>query len=138
MTEPIQYVEALARALDGDDYETVASVLSPDVEYAIGNELHRGKDAVVASYRTASELAHRLFDRVVYGHEILPADQSRPFRVRYSDDLTVGDETLRHIAEQRVTAVEDVGVTRILNVDVPGERERVDAFMTRHGLSREG
>lgn len=137
MTEPIWYVETLARALDGDDYETVVSVLSPDVEYSIGDESYRGPGAVAASYRAASEMAHRLFDQVVYGHEVLVSDQTQLFRVRYTDDLTVGGETLRHVAEQHVTVSEGDGVTHIRNVDLPGEREKVDAFMARHGLSRD-
>ncbi len=136
MIAPIEYVETLARALDADDYEMAASVLSDQVEYSIGGDVFNGPVAVLASYREASEMAHRLFDNVSYGHEVNATDDPLSFRVSYSDELTVGEETLKHMAEQHVTVAAEEGVVKIVNVDLPGEREKVDAFMTRHGLSR--
>ncbi len=136
MIAPIEYVETLARALDADDYEMAASVLSDQVEYSIGGDVINGPVAVLASYREASEMAHRLFDSVAYGHEVSATDDPLVFRVSYSDELTVGDETLKHMAEQHVTVAADGGVVKLVNVDLPGEREKVDEFMARHGLSR--
>lgn len=137
MTAPIEYVEILARALDADDYEMAASVLSDQVEYSIGEDVINGPAAVLASYREASEMAHRLFDSVSYGHVVNTTDDPLFFRVSYSDELTVAGETLKHMAEQHVTVAADEGVVRIVNVDLPGEREKVDEFMARHGLSRD-
>lgn len=136
MTAPIEYVETLARALDADNYEMAASVLSDQVEYSIGGDVMNGPAAVLASYRDASEMAHRLFDSVAYGHVVNATDDPLVFRVSYSDELTVGEETLKHMAEQHVTVAADEGVVKIVNVDLPGEREKVDEFMTRHRLSR--
>ena len=136
MTSPAEVAERLANALDHDDYETAASVLADRVRYSIGDEALVGREAVVESYRTASEMAHRLFDRVEYGHSVFATDTPNTFRISYSDKLTLGDESLTHMAEQQVT-VADEGVTRIINVELPGEREAVDAFLERHGLSRD-
>ena len=136
MTAPIEYVETLARALDADDYEMAASVLSDQVEYSIGEDVIHGPAAILASYREASEMAHRLFDSVSYGHVVNATDDPLFFRVSYSDELTVAGETLKHMAEQHVTVAADEGVVEIVNVDLPGEREKVDEFMARHGLSR--
>jgi hypothetical protein len=36
---------------------------------------------VIDSYRTASEMAHRLFDRVEYGHTVIATDDPDTFRV---------------------------------------------------------
>lgn len=135
---PIEYVERLATALDGDDYATAAELLADDIVYLIGDETLRGPDAVVASYRAASEMAHRLFDAVEYDHRVIPTDDPNSFRVDYSDILTVNGETHHHRAEQRVTVTGGEGVTEIVNVEVPGEREKVDEFLNRHGLSRHG
>ncbi|HEX6220262.1 MAG TPA: hypothetical protein VF115_04125 [Acidimicrobiia bacterium] len=137
MKDPIEYVETLARGLDADDYEMVASVLSDQVEYSIGSEVIHGPAAVLTSYREASEMAHGLFDMVVYDHEVKATDNHDIFRVSYSDELTVAGETLKHLAEQHVTVVPGDGVVRIVNVDLPGEREKVNEFMARHGLSRD-
>lgn len=135
---PIEHVEKLAAALDLDDYATVAEMLSDDVVYRVGDRVLRGPDAVIASYRAASEMAHRLFDDVRYDHRVIPTDDPDFFRVEYSDVLTVAGETHTHQAEQHVTALPDVGVVAILDVEVAGEREKVDEFMARHGLSRDG
>jgi hypothetical protein len=132
----IQYVETLAEALDNDDYETAASVLSPDVEYVVGDETLHGPSAIVASYRAASEMAHRIFDAVGYDHQVLTTDDPTLFHVDYEDILTIGEETLVHKALQHVRAEQGRGVVHITNVDVPGEREQVDAFLARHGRSR--
>lgn len=137
MKSPIELAETLARALDADDYTAAASTMAEDVEYTIGDESFRGPDAVVASYRAASDMAHRLFDQVRYDHQVMTTADRNVFRISYSDELTVGDETLGHKAEQHVTVTPGVGVIRIVNVDVAGEKEKVDAFMERHGLSRD-
>lgn len=137
MASTIEYVETLAQALDTDDYETAASVMSPDVEYVIGDQTLVGPAPIVASYRSASEMAHRIFDAVGYDHEIVPTDDPNLFHINYADILTIGEETLAHRALQHVRAEEGKGVVHIINVDVPGEREQVDAFLARHGRSRE-
>lgn len=137
MNWPAEVAERLATALDQDDYQTVASVLAEEVRYSIGEEVLVGREAVVESYRTASEMAHRLFDQVEYGHTVFTTDDPNTFRISYTDTLTIGEESLTHMAEQHLTVATEEGVTRIVNVDLPGEREAVDAFLERHGLSRE-
>jgi hypothetical protein len=138
MTSPIEFVEALAQALDADDYEAAAATMADDVVYTIGDRVLHGPEDIVASYRDASAMARRLFDEVEYDHEVFPTEDPNTFRVSYSDILTAGGETLAHMAEQHVTVSSESGVTNIVNVDVPGEREKVDEFLTRHGLSRDG
>jgi len=132
-----EVAERLAIALDQDDYETVASVLAEEVSYSIGEDVLVGREEVVGSYRAASEMARRLFDRVEYGHVVFATDDPDTFRISYSDRLTIGDESLTHMAEQHVTVAMEEAVTRIVNVELPGEREAVDAFLERHGLSRD-
>jgi len=138
VTSPADLVEQLAEALDRDDWPSVASAMAERVHYSIGEEELIGPEDVVASYRTASEMAHRLFDRVEYGHQLVPTDDPNTFRVGYSDTLTVSGETLTHQAEQHVTVAPGEGVVRIVNVEVPGERAKIDEFLERHGLSRDG
>jgi hypothetical protein len=82
-------------------------------------------------------MARRLFDEVGYDHVVIPTEYPNSFRVSYSDILTLGAEILTHMAEQHVTVVPQVGVVKIVNIDLPGERERVDGFLARHGLTRE-
>lgn len=128
-------VERLATALDSDDYRSAAGVLAQDMVYQLGTKILVGPEAAIESYRAASKQAHHLFDRVHYDHEIIESDGST-FRVKYLDILFIDDERLVHHAEQLVTVDPDLEVVRIINVDVPGEREKVDEFLARHGRSR--
>ena len=130
-------VEELAGALDRDDYRTVHSLLAADVEYLVGDQRHTGPDAVVTSYRRGSETAHELFDHVVYRHAVFSTDNPNTFRVEFTDELTIGDATLRHEVEQHMTVSPGEGVVRIVDVEIPGERERVDEFLSLHGLARD-
>lgn len=136
VTDPHHYVAELARALDHDDYEAAASVLSSTVRYEVYGEVLEGPEAIVASYRVASENARRIFDEVAYDSSVSRTKDPSVFSVDYADILTIGDETLVHKALQHVTAESGVGVTEIVNVDVPGEGARVDDFLARHGRSR--
>ena len=129
-------VEKLAQALDDDDYEAAGAVLAPNVTYDVGGDTIRGREAVLASYRRASEMAHELFDEVGYDHEV-KSESSGRFRIHYGDVLTLAGEVMRHRAEQVVTTEPNRGIIHIEDCPVPGERERVDEFLERHGLSRD-
>ena len=143
MTQPydksslLQTVKSLAQALDDDDYEAARGLLSPEVVYEIGDERLVGPDAVLASYRSASAMAHRLFPGVEYRHQVIGTVERTKYRVRYSDILTVGEDTHEHIAEQAVTVDPQLGVVRIVDTPVPGEREKLDEFMEEHNITRD-
>ena len=137
MTNPAELAGQLAEALDADDYVSAAATMAPEVVYRIGEETLIGPAEVVDSYRAASEMAHRLFDEVRYTHDVVPIDSTN-FRILYGDILSVNGETLEHRAEQIVTVEDGRGVIAIQDAPVPGEKERVDAFLARHGLSRDG
>lgn len=131
---PREIVRKLARALDADDYETARSTLASDVRYEVKGDILRGADAIVDSYRSSSEQAHRIFDEVGYDHEI-SNEHEGTYTIDYTDTLTIADETHVHRARQLVT-VEDGMVARIVNVELNGEAASVDSFMARHGRSR--
>ena len=129
-------VSRLAVALDSDDYVTALSTLADDVRYEVGGETLIGPQAVVDSYEAASIMAHKLFDEVGYDHEIVQSSPEGDFTINYVDILTIDDETLVHHARQKLTVDPNNGVTHIVNVELPGERDKVDAFLERHGKSR--
>lgn len=132
-----ELIEKLASALDADDWDAVRATLADEVRYEVAGETLVGPDAVVASYSSASRSAHELFDLVAYDHGVVSEDGAGTFVIDYTDDLTIDGDTLVHNARQAVTV--DVGtglVTRIVNVELPGEREAVDEFLRRHGKSR--
>lgn len=66
VTKPAELAEQLAQALDDDYYETAAVVMAPDVVYRIREVILTGPVEVADSYRSASQMAHHLFDEVGY------------------------------------------------------------------------
>lgn len=127
-------VEKLARALDADDYETARSTFASNVRYKVRGDILLGAHAIVDSYRSSSQHAHRIFDNVRYDHEIAN-EYEGTFTIDYTDILTIADETHVHHARQFVT-VDDGLVCEIVNVELDGEAESVDRFLARHGRSR--
>ena len=127
---------AFATALDSDDFDALLPMLDDDVVYRIGTEDHHGPRAVVASYRSGSQLARSLFDRVEFSHRIVGTVAERTVRIDFSDVLHVSDDRLEHHSIQDVVIGGDGRITSIADRPVPGERERVDAFMARHSLTR--
>jgi len=129
-------VERLAEALDADDFDRVEACLHPDVDYRIGGATHHGSAAVVASYRTGSELAQRLFDQVDYGHTIVESAPGPTVRVDFSDLLRVSGALFEHHSVQDITVHSNGTIIAIVDQPVAGQRELLDAFMDRHGLRR--
>lgn len=133
---PIDTVSILAQALDGDDFVTVRSLLDPDVTYGIGGELHRGPDAVVQSYSAGSAMARELFDQVDFDHTLVGLVAPRTVRVDFSDRLEVAGDVFDHHSVQDIEVGDDAAIVSIVDRPVDGQRERLDAFMKDHGLTR--
>ena len=135
--DPLHVAAVLASDLDADDVESVKTMLRGDVEYRIGDEVHQGPDAVVASYRNGSALARRIFEQVEYSHEIVGLVGERTVRIDYADDLSANGEHFEHHSIQDVEVGRDGRVVTITDQPVAGQQERVAAFMARHGLTRD-
>ena len=133
---PLDVVGQLARALDADDFDTLRSLLHPDVLYRIGTQVHRGQDAVIKSYSAGSALARELFDHVVFDHTVLGLVGDRTVRVDFSDRLEAAGAVFDHHSVQDVEVDDDGSVVVIVDQPVVGQRERLDAFMEKHGLTR--
>ena len=136
--DPVTVARALASALDADDFDSVEAMLGDDVTYRIGDAVHHGPDAVVASYRNGSELAQRIFERVAYSHEVIGLVGQRTVRVDFADALHAGGETLDHHSVQDVEVGRDGRIISIIDQPVDGQQERVADFLARHGLTRGG
>ena len=129
-------VKRLASALDADDFARVEACLHPDVDYRTDGATHHGPAAVVASYRAGSELARTLFDQVHFAHTIVATTDGPTIRVDFSDLLQVRGATFEHHSVQDITVDPSGKVVTIVDQPVAGQRERLDAFMGRHGLRR--
>ena len=135
--DPMVVVAAFAAALDSDDFASLGALLEQGVAYCIGEHKHMGPAAVVASYAAGSALARRVFDRVEYSHTLVGLVARSTVRVDFADRLYANGERLDHHSIQDVTVGGNGLIVSIADLSVPGHREQVDAFMARHGLSRD-
>jgi hypothetical protein len=125
-----------AAALDAEDYETVATLLSPDCEYVARRGALVSPDAIVASYREAGKWAKANIASVTYESSVRAVNESSAVIV-FVDHLE--DSGLRHSyrCEQSIEIRADGRIARIVHIEMPGEREAADAFLRRIGVSRD-
>lgn len=132
------------KALDEADFERAESLLSPDCRYDFRGSLTVGSAPIVASYRGADEWAKSTFDHVGYESQLLecsgdtiPCDGA-PYqaRVQFVDHLIQAGDPHTHRCEQLLTISSGGSIVSIHHVDLPGERERVEAYNERHGIRR--
>jgi limonene-1,2-epoxide hydrolase len=135
-TEPERVVAQLALALDRDDFPAAAACLAPDCEYETGRETLHGPAAIIASYAAASAWARRALDDVRYESAVEPA-RGNVVPVRFTDYLMkAGGRWHRHRCVQEFEVGAAGLIVRIVHVELPGEREALDAYFLALGIER--
>jgi hypothetical protein len=131
-----EVVGRLARCLDADDFAGARALLADDCLYRVGDEVHRGPEAILASYRAASARAHALFDEVRYQSEV-ESTAAAIASVTFTDYLfKVGCGWHRHRCRQEFTVGADGRVVGIVHREIPGEREALDVYLRKCGIER--
>lgn len=133
VTDPLEVVRRFAAALDREDYRAAHGLLHPRCVYTIRGAMIEGPEAIVDSYRGNGDTAARVFDEIAYGSEIA-AGEDGWIVVRFFDRITHAGERLEHVCEQWVRVDAAGAIVRIEHRDLPGERERLEAFKKRHEL----
>ena len=131
-----EIVEAMARALDADDFATARTRLAADCVYETGRETLHGPEAIIASYAAATSWARRVFDEVRYESETGPAADGIVPVIFTDYVLKAGRRWHRHRCRQEFTVGGDGRIVRIVHHDLPGEREAVDAYLKECGIQR--
>lgn len=122
----MEIVERLAQALDDEDYVTAAECLDVDAEYDTGDQVIKGRDAILQSFKTAADSGRKTFDSVIFRHEISP---NEPLDIRFIDILTRNGEEFVLDHTMHLT-LSDRGNVRQLRLRYPlGERERLNQFL---------
>ncbi len=130
-----EIVVRFARALDEEDYDAASALLDAACVYDIRGERHCGPDAIIASYRSAGEWVRETFDAVAY-ESAVRLESDPEFVIEFADLLTHAGVHHRHECEQRVRVDGDRKIVRIEHIDLPGETERLSAYLTRVGVER--
>jgi hypothetical protein len=122
-----------AARLDADDFAGLEPMLAAGCAYETGRGTLTGPQAILGSYREASERARRLFDAVRYDSEVIEAGDGFAV-IQFRDHLEVRGRTHVYRCRQRVTFGGDGTVTRIEHGELPGEREQLTAFCRDAGV----
>jgi hypothetical protein len=124
---------SFAFALDTDDYEALADLLSADCEYIARSGVFHGPVAIIASYRDASTWAKARIDSVIYASSVRVENDNNAL-VTFIDHLE--DSGLRHsyCCEQSLAMDPNGRVCRIVHREIPGQREAVDSFLLQIGV----
>ncbi len=132
---PQSTASAFVKALDTEDFGAAQGLLAPGCAYAFRGKITRGAGEIVDSYRAAAAWASASFDRIRYESALTQESPAR-FRVRFVDLTDHAGQSHRHECEQVFTVDAQSLIDRIEHVDLPGERERLDAFLERVGVKR--
>jgi ketosteroid isomerase-like protein len=130
--DAIEIVRRFAIALDGEDYEAGLGLLDAGCVYTIRGETIVGPGAIIDSYRGNGDTAAQVFDGISYGSEVAGGADGW-IVIRFFDRIVHAGQRLDHACEQWVR-VGGGRVVRIEHHDLPGERERLEAFKAAHGV----
>ena len=128
--------ERFAKALDADDFTCAEEFLAPDCEYHIDGRLLVGTGQIINSYRNNSEWGQSVLDAVEFGSRVESVADNEVV-ISFTDRIKKGD--LSHVFQCRQLLTIDERrelITRIQHQDVGGEREALQAFFDRCGITR--
>ncbi len=128
-------VRRFARALDHNDFAAAASCLSPDCRYVFKDETLVGPGAILKSYAENDEWARRVLDRVAYESRV----SRRPdgtISVLFIDSIVHHGSSHRYRSRQEISIDAGGLIAGIVHRELPGEREKLEAFLARCGLRR--
>jgi hypothetical protein len=131
----VQVAERFARLLDGRDYHALVELLSADCEYECRGGMVCGSAAIVEEYRRSTEWAFDVLDRIDFSSTI-DFESPNTAKVTFFDYLRLGSEVHRHTCQQILTTNENSQIKRIVHVDLPGEKARLEAFFEECGIKR--
>lgn len=132
---PCSVAVRFTKALDADAFGPARSTLSPECQYSFNHKLLAGPDTIIQSYRDASEKAKRLFDQIDYRSELTEIGADRVV-VKFWDRLEVRGQTYLYSSKQQLTFGPSGSIIRIDHEEIPGERERLDAFLNGLKLTK--
>lgn len=130
----IEVAKRFASALDQEDYETAISLLSDDCWYLCRGKRFQGPGEIIESYRTNGDEGSQSFETIEYESEV-HALSDRSALIRFKDHLSHRGETFTFECDQQIEIDDDGRIAQIRHVDLSGQREALEAFKKRVGIS---
>jgi hypothetical protein len=127
--------EALAAALDADDYDGARRLLHEDCRYHAQGRTLRGRDAVLSEFAAISQWGRDNLDRLTFTHAI-DGGNDQGATIRFYDELERSGRSIRHESIMRVEFGMDGSITALFLEENPAERQKVSEFLHAVGLRR--
>jgi limonene-1,2-epoxide hydrolase len=128
-------VERFVKALDRNNFEEAGRSLSPRCRYSIRQTELTGPEAILKSYAENAQWAEETLERIVYESEIAQT-AADTFEVLFIDRIFHQGLEHTYRTKQILTVNDEGEIERILNEDIPGEREAVTEFLEKLGIKR--
>ncbi|MCA9286396.1 MAG: hypothetical protein KDA22_14315 [Phycisphaerales bacterium] len=129
----LEIVRRFAVALDREDYPAARALVDAGCVYSIRGRTLCGPDAIVGSYQSNGDAAAQKFDAIAYGSSVAPGTDGW-IVITFTDRIRHAGKSLEHVCEQWVRLDAQARIVRIEHHDLPGERERLEAFKRSVGL----
>ena len=120
--------------LDQDDFENFRTVLAENCNYEIGGQTLTTKDSIAGLYEKNMKEGKVKFDELVWGKSEIKKVSEDQYDVYFSDFLKHKGISHNYKCKQRITINSDNLVERIDHMELPGERESLDAYYSQVGL----
>jgi len=131
----LDVAEQFASALDTDGFSEAARLLDEDCLYRTRGKEIRGREHVIDSFMEASKWAHSSLDKIVYEHT-LDVQSEGAATIRFVDIFEHRGRQIVHACLMHVELGPNALIRRLTLEELPGERERVDAFLQAVGVKR--
>jgi hypothetical protein len=131
----VDLIERFASALDRDDFDLAITMLGSDCIYETASETLQGPEAVIKSFKDATEWAHKNLDSIIYLHTIEECQDCKN-AIRFVDDVVHRGKQMRHQCLMHVTTGDKGKITKLRLEDLPGEKQKVADFLQVVGVKR--
>jgi len=120
--------------LDADNFTSFKNIIAPECNYHIGDELYVGPDEIAGLYEKNLIEGKAKFDKLVWGKCRIEKVEPDIFEVYFSDFLTHQGITHNYQCKQRITINDSLLVIKIQHIELPNQREALNAFYEKVGL----
>jgi hypothetical protein len=131
----LDLVDNFATALDNDDFVRAINMLDQACLYETSSKQFEGADAVIASFREATEWAHENLDKIVYLHTVEPCSDCHVV-IRFVDNVEHSGKSMQHTFLMHVRVGDNDRVVHLRLEDLPGEKQKVSDFLSAAGINR--
>ena len=127
-----EVAEKLGGLLDGDDFDAAAGLLAHHCTYDTGDTVLTGPREILEHYSERSAWARARF-QLEYSCRVVESDGAVAV-IEYTDRATRDGQTHVYRCNQRIEVDSGGRVTSIQHRDLPGEREKLEAFFATVGV----